>query len=140
MGRPRTKPRDLFGHLLRPAKRRSNVEDALQAAIVEFVRRCYPQVLIAAIPNGGWRTPAEAGRFRWTGVLAGMPDLVLAYDNSGVAWWEVKDPETGVLSDAQLEVIERLSSQDHLVAVVTSIDDARRELQALGLQSREAAP
>jgi hypothetical protein len=139
MPRPRTKPRDLFGHLLRPARRRSNVEDALQAAIVEFVRRCYPQVLIAAIPNGGWRTPAEAGRFRWTGVQAGMPDLVLTYGDRGILWLEVKDPQTGRLSDAQLEVIERLSAQGHLVAVVTSIDDARRELQALGLQSREAA-
>lgn len=139
MARPRTKPRDLFGNLVRERRGR-NAEAAIQASVVEYVKRCFPQVLIAAIPNGGLRTPAEAGLLRWTGTLAGMPDLVLCWDGRGVMFMEIKDPIGGRLSDAQLEVIERLSSQGHLVTIVTSIDDARRELLALGLVSREAVP
>lgn len=139
MGRPRTKDRDLFDRPVRH-RRGGNAEAGIQAAIVDYVRRCYPQVLVAHIPNGGWRTQAEAGRFRWLGLVAGMPDLILAWPGRGVAFWEVKDPELGRLSDAQLEVIERLSSMGHLVTVVTSIDDARQELAALGLESREAPP
>lgn len=137
-GRPRTRDRDLFGRVVRV--RQGHAEDAIQAAIVEYVRRCYPQVLIAAVPNGGLRSATEAAKFRWTGVLRGFPDLIVTFDGGGVAFWETKNPLTGKLSDDQLEILERLSSQGHVCSIVCSIDDARKELASLGLVGREVLP
>jgi hypothetical protein len=123
----------------KPASRPNfNREAAIQAAIVEYVRTVAPQVLIWHVPNGGLRTMREAARLKWTGVLAGVPDLTLALPGARVAFWEVKEPK-GILSREQTEIILRLTHLSHSWAVVRSIDDARRELARLGIQTREAA-
>jgi hypothetical protein len=58
-------------------RRDGNAEARIQAAIVEWVRIAAAGVLIFAVPNGGFRSKAEAARLKWTGVLAGIPDLVI---------------------------------------------------------------
>lgn len=136
MPRARTRPRDLFGRLI-PQRRGRLAEARRQASIVDFVRRCYPDILIAHVPNGMSRTKAEAGKLKWMGVLRGWPDLIVALPQARTLWWEVKDDD-GTLSDDQIVVAEALSSMGHWVSVVRSIDDARRELAAFQVHSREA--
>lgn len=48
--------------------------------------------LLFAVPNGGYRTKAEAGRFRAEGVKSGVPDIVLPVPRKGYhgAFWELK--------------------------------------------------
>ena len=43
-------------------------------------------------PNGGWRSPVEAARFKGMGVKAGVPDILLPVRTSqyGAGWWELK--------------------------------------------------
>ena len=126
-------PRELS---LRP--RDANAEARRQAAIVAYVRAVAPDVVIWAVPNGGLRSKAEAARLKWTGVLAGVPDLTLALPDARSAYWETKTPR-GRLSDDQRDVIARLDGLGHSWAVVRDIEDARRELARLGVSTREAA-
>lgn len=130
--------RDLFGRALRRAPLDRNAEAKRQAAIVEYVRLVAPHVVIAAVPNGGLRTKAEAARLKWTGVLAGFLDLVLVLPHGRSAYWETKT-DLGRLSGDQKDMIGRLEALGHACAVVRSIDDARCELVRLGIETREAA-
>ncbi len=115
-----------------------NAEAKRQAAIVEYVRTVAPQVLIWAVPNGGLRTKPEAARLKWTGVLAGVPDLTLVLPGGYTAFWEVKTAN-GRLSPAQHAMFERLAELGHPCRLIRSIDDARRALARLGIETREAA-
>ncbi len=114
-----------------------NGEAKRQAAIVEYVRTVAPQVLIWAVPNGGLRTKSEAARLKWTGVLAGVPDLTLALPDGGCAFWEVKT-RVGRLSQEQYYIRHLLEERGHSWALVRSIDDARWELEKLRVETREA--
>jgi hypothetical protein len=135
MGRPSAKP-DLIARPLRRRGTDRNAEAKRQAAIVEFVRWVAPEIIIFHVPNGGWRTKAEAGRLRSMGVLAGVLDLVLILPFGRSAYWETKTP-TGRLSDDQKTIIRSLERLGHQWSVVLSIDDARRGLKALGVETRE---
>lgn len=137
-GRPAGAPaRDLFG-LKAWAKRDSNAEARRQAAIVWYVRMVAPQIRIFAVPNGGLRNKAEAARLKWTGVLAGVLDLVLILPGGRCAFWETKTPR-GRLSDEQRDFIAVLEAMGHDWAIVQSIDDARAGLARLGVVTREVA-
>jgi hypothetical protein len=43
-------------------------------------------------PNGGWRSPVEAARFKAMGVKPGVPDVLLPLRTEayGAGWWELK--------------------------------------------------
>ena len=128
--------RDLFGRrTARPRDR--NGEARRQAAIVDYVRRVAPNVEIWAVPNGGLRSKAEAGRLKWTGVLAGVYDLTLALPGGRSAFWECKTP-WGRLSQAQCEWSLHMLALGHHLALVRSIDDARAELERYGIVTRES--
>jgi hypothetical protein len=135
---PRLKtPRDLFRRPERREPLDKNAEAKRQAAIVEYVRWCAPQIVIYAVPNGGLRSKAEAARLKWTGVLAGVLDLTLVLPDGRTAHWETKTPH-GRLSESQQNFITTLEALGHPWAVVRDIDDARRELARLGVITREA--
>jgi hypothetical protein len=114
-----------------------NAEAKIQASVVQFVRTVAPSVLIFSVPMGGLRTKAEAALLRWTGALAGVLDLVLVLPGGRAAFWEIKTP-VGRLSPAQCEMIARLDDLETPYAIIRSLDDARRELAALGISTREA--
>lgn len=71
----RVRPRKPANSEVRPRDR--NAEAQIQASIVQWIRLVAPELLIFHVPNGGYRTRAEAARLKWIGVLAGIPDLVL---------------------------------------------------------------
>ncbi len=41
---------------------------------MEWIRLVAPDLIAFHVPNGGFRTKAEAARMKWVGVLAGVPD------------------------------------------------------------------
>jgi hypothetical protein len=77
-----------------------NAEAIVQAAIVEYIRTVAPGPLVFHIANGGYRTKAEAARFKSIGVQAGLPDLCLIGPGGRVYFIECKSP-SGRLSAAQ---------------------------------------
>jgi hypothetical protein len=126
------------GRRATPRKRDFNAEARRQAAIVEYVRIVAPHILIWAVPNGGYRDKSEAARLKWTGVLAGVLDLTLALPDGKSAYWETKTPK-GRPSKDQKAIIGRLAKLGHTWALVRSIDDARLELERLGILTREVS-
>jgi hypothetical protein len=135
---PRLKiPRDLFSKPIQKAPDR-NREGKIQIAVVRHVRLVAPYIRILHFANGGWRDKAEAARFRALGVLPGATDLILALPDGRCVWWEVK-ADDGRLSDDQKAFIADLERLGHRWAIVRSVDDARRELEALGIQTSKAS-
>ena len=119
-------------------KPRRYVEDPIQAAIVAYLRTVAPDCITASIPNGGLRTKREAARLKWTGALAGMPDLIMITPRM-VIFFEIKAPKKGRISDDQDAVHERLRGMGYVVAILRSVEDARLALASLNIKTREAA-
>eukprot|EP01037_Dinobryon_pediforme_P012167 gene12167-12255_t len=116
-----------FPLLFSGAQMAYNSEAKIQAAIVEWVRTVAPETVIFAVPNGGLRTKPEAALLRWTGVLAGIPDLCLIA-NAKPYFIEVKT-EAGKVSEAQRAMLLRLTTLGAGVAVVHSIDETRNAFE-----------
>ena len=99
-----------------------DLEHNEQKALVKWARLMPPPVCwLFAIPNGGGRSKAEAGRMRAEGVLRGVPDLLLPVARGGyhALYIEMKSP-TGRLSAPQREMIAILRGQGFAVEVCRS--------------------
>lgn len=70
-----------------------------QRVFVQWFRRRYAPVRIFAIPNGGFRSRATAGRLKAEGVMRGIPDLFVPEWN---LWIEMKRVKGGRLSPDQV--------------------------------------
>ena len=100
----------------------------------DFVRwwRQNRSQMIFAIPNGGHRNPATAGRLKAEGVLPGVPDLFVP---ALFLWVEMKREKRGALSAAQRSMIEKLSEAGYTVIVAHGCDDAIRQTSEFLMQS-----
>lgn len=122
-----------------PGKSRSNASEAqIQAAIVAWIRQCAPAALVFAIPNGGWRTPREAALLKWTGVMAGIPDLCVVSPTGRVFFIEVKTLR-GALAPDQVRIAFQLGTMGIRCFVARSIDETREIFRVMGVRTREAA-
>jgi hypothetical protein len=109
--------------------RRRRPEDAIQRAVFAHIRTRGVQGLVAIHPaNGGYRRPVEAKILRGLGVTAGVPDILAWHDGKSYAL-EVK-AEDGRTSEAQLEMLERLSQAGVFTAVAHGLDRAVAILEA----------
>jgi hypothetical protein len=113
-----------------------NAEARIQAAIVEWIRTVAPEVIVFAVPNGGLRSKSEAARMKWTGTLAGVPDLVVIGPGGRAYFMEVKAPG-GTVSKPQSDMMLHLSVAGSKCRVMKSIDDARTAFKAWGIPTRE---
>jgi hypothetical protein len=93
--------------------------------------------VVFSIPNGGLRGKAEAARLRWTGVLAGIPDLAVLAPVGKVFFLEVKTPD-GRLSAEQREMFDQFVALGIDAATVRSVEDVRMAFRAWGIETREA--
>jgi hypothetical protein len=120
------------------ARRRDlNAEARIQAAIVEWLRAVAPHVIAFAVPNGGLRSKAEAARLKWTGGVAGVPDLVIVVDPGRIFFIEVKTPG-GSVSGAQRQFMFRLDALRTPCAIVRSTNDMHLVFRLWGIATREA--
>jgi hypothetical protein len=119
-----------------PRVRDHNLEAREQAAIVEWIRTVAPDLIVFHPANGGWRSKAEAARFKWLGVLPGIPDLCVVDLDGVLRFIEVKS-EIGSLSGAQREMRDRLIAMRVPYVVARSIDDVRRAFEIWGIKTRE---
>ena len=93
--------------------------------MVQWFRRSYPDVRIFAIPNGGARSPATAGRLKAEGVSAGVPDLFVPAMN---LWIEMKRQKGGSLSAEQKDWAEHLRGLGYEVLVGRGFEDAKQQV------------
>jgi VRR-NUC domain len=129
------RPRKPENSEIRPRDR--NAEARIQAAIVEWIRTVAPGVICFHVPNGGYRTKAEAARMKWIGVLSGIPDLVLL-GCDGTTWLIEVKAGGGSLSAEQVAIRDRCVALRIPFVVAKSIDDVRLAFRLWGIETRES--
>jgi hypothetical protein len=105
-----------------------------QRELVRWFRQTWPSVRIFAIPNGGARSPATAGRLKAEGVSSGVPDLFIP---AWGLWVEMKRTKGGSLSAEQKDWIAYLESVRFCCIVGKGADDAKGKLQAFFNQHKD---
>jgi hypothetical protein len=111
---------------------RRHPEQDLQRALFEHIRQRGVTGLVAIhCPNGGWRSPIEAKILQGLGVTPGTPDVLLWHDCKSFAM-ELKS-EAGRTTEAQLEMLNRLSQAGAFTAVCHGLDRALAVLEEWGL-------
>lgn len=98
----------------------------------EFMQKQHPELaLMHHIPNGGWRNPAEAAKFKRMGVKAGIPDifLPLATKTSHGLYLELKRKTGGRLSEDQKAKIELLRAAGYRVEACKGFEEARKIIE-----------
>ena len=98
-----------------------------QRELVRWFRITYRPVRIFAIPNGGFRSMATAGRLKVEGVSPGVPDLFVP---AWHLWIEMKRLKGGRLSPEQQDWIEYLEGVGHTCLICHGADDAKAQISA----------
>jgi hypothetical protein len=105
-----------------------------QRELVRWFRQTWPGVRIFAIPNGGARSPATAGRLKAEGVSSGVPDLFIP---AWGLWVEMKRSKGGSVSAEQKDWIAYLESVRFWCIVGKGADDAKGKIQAFFNQHKD---
>ena len=110
---------------------RRNLEGPIHAAVLAYLRRQYPQAVIAHVPNQtdlkGANVARAIAKQKMMGMLVGFPDLLMLHEGR-LYTFEVKAPK-GVTSDAQKAVGEAIVASGGFWAVVRSIDDVKEKME-----------
>ncbi len=109
---------------MRTTKKPSRSEHEEQRAFVEWWRKTQRD-MIFAIPNGGARGKAQAGKLRAEGVMPGVWDLCAP---ERYLWIEMK-VGTGRLSKEQREFGKAMLGAGYHCIVAWSCDDAIQQVQ-----------
>lgn len=127
-----------FAQLLEKSRKRNKPradrEHDLQCACVEWFRLQYPRLAMRlfAVPNGGGRSKAQAGKLKAEGVLPGVSDLILLKPNASchALLIEMKtDAKGSRQSEAQRMWQDDLTALgEYKYVVCRSIDDFIREV------------
>jgi len=111
-------------------RKRKSIEHIDQVKVVQHFRAFYPDCIIAAIPNGGDRSPQERVRLHSEGVLAGMPDLcVLEAKNGFHALFVEMKTKAGVVSDKQSALGLQLNAKGYRSVVARSAAEAIKTIE-----------
>ena len=85
-----------------------------QRIVISTIRRDYPDLLIFAVPNIGTASPQRGARMKAEGVLAGIPDLMIARAAQGFCGLFVElKTLTGSASKEQKSVIAKLQAEGY---------------------------
>ena len=111
-GKSRSKPHDEEHHI--------------QCACVNWFRYQYPEYrsLLFAVPNGGARSKATAGRLKAEGVVAGVADMLLLVPSCGYHGLCIEmKTKTGKQSDSQKEWQKEVKKKGYKYVVCRSLDE-----------------
>ena len=99
-----------------------HIESEIQQSVVQWFRMKYPNYIIAAVPNGGFRNAREAAIMQREGVFAGFADLIIIAKQN-ILFLELKTP-IGVLSKKQKEFQKKVNNLGFQYVVCRSFDQA----------------
>ncbi len=129
----------------KPRAKRVDREGQEQAALMKEIELRYPEVFsnLHHTPNGGYRSKAEAARFKAQGTKAGIPDLQLTMARGGYFGLFIEFKATVKPAPVSLEqqaCIGRLNDQGYLAVVCRGHFDAMECLRAyMALPKTEVA-
>ncbi len=110
-------------------------EHTEQVDLINTLRDLFPGIwpYVAAVPNGGARHPAVAGKLKAEGVRAGYPDIVIDCARGPFHGMRVElkrqKKSLSTVSDEQKEWGARLNLQDVLVVVGRGAQHAIEQIQ-----------
>ena len=107
-------------------------EEEEQAAVVQWLRTCRPDIHFFAVPNGGKRHPKTARALKAAGVSPGVPDLCFPHPREifhGL-YVEMKRRVGGRVDPDQAIWIEFLKGQNYCVGVARGYDEAVQLIEA----------
>jgi hypothetical protein len=108
------------------------IEDRIQRAVCQHLQRRGAKGLVwFAVPNGGWRRPAEAAIMKATGIRPGVSDLIVLHNGVFHAL-ELKS-ESGRATDAQRQFLADVITAGGKGAIAAGIDAALEQLESWGL-------
>jgi len=111
------------------AGRRAQPEAQIQRCVFQHLEvRGTRDVFAFHVPNGGWRSPAEAAILKGLGVRAGVPDVIVIKAGQAYAL-ELKAPG-GRLTSVQADTHAALRAAGATVAVAYGLDEALAWLEA----------
>ena len=117
----------------KPRKRQGEEEHLIQVACIDWFRWTHPNLRknLFAVPNGGWRNAAVAGKLKAEGVLAGVADLILLVANSrhGALLIEMKK-KGGAQSDKQKEWQTAMENSGYKYVICHSLDEFQKEIDS----------
>ena len=102
-------------------------EDILQAKLYKWYHNTYcnklsnPQHCIFSVPNGGLRSKSEAAKFKATGLLSGVSDLIVIQPNR-IIFVELKLP-TGKQQKSQIDFQNKVNNLGFEYYVVRSLEE-----------------
>ena len=99
-------------------------ESQLQQMCVRYFRYVYPQYLIYAVPNGGFRNAIEAKRLKAEGVLAGVADLTVLLPQGKILYIEMK-VKGNKQTDNQKEFQQKAEALGYKYYVCYSFDELK---------------
>lgn len=108
-----------------------DLEHKEQCALIKWCEiKGAPFNKIFAVPNGGKRNRATAGKLKAEGVRAGIPDLMLPWASRGFngLFIELKT-EKGRVTDKQAERIEQLNNDGYLAVVCHGWEAAKSVME-----------
>jgi len=115
-----------------PRKKPRDEEHQLQCACVKWFNLQYPEYrgLLFAVPNGGARSKATAGKLKAEGVVAGVSDLILLVPSYGYGGLciEMKTPK-GKQSPEQKEWQNKVEGQGYDYRLCRSLDEFMTEIK-----------
>jgi hypothetical protein len=110
------------------------LEDKIQEDIVKYLHYVLVDKIIISIPNEGRRSPAQAARLKRMGMRPGAADLLLIWRGRPF-FFEVKTAK-GVQSRDQEYFEADCAALGIPYTVVRSLDDMRRAVLRLGIETR----
>lgn len=116
-------------------KRQRQPEQDFQRSLVRALHQILkPGAFVFAVPNGGKGSPVERAIMSGTGVVRGIPDLIVVFDGRAVAL-ECKSA-VGRLSDHQIKAQGDLQRAGVACATVRTLPDAINFLRHEGVPIR----
>ena len=113
-------------------------EQDIQIAVCEHLGlRAEPRVFWFHVPNAGKRSNFVGKKLCDSGLISGVPDLVILMDGR-MYCLELKAPQ-GKLTPSQRLVMERMRDCGAQVAVAKSIDEALVTLECWGVIKRSVS-
>lgn len=111
-------------------------EDRLQFLIAEELRK--RKILFFHVPNGGYRNTREACKLVAMGVLSGVSDLVLLFDNAKTVFIELKinKNKRSEKQEKFHEQISKMGFQSHLIQA-DSYDSGLLQLREILAQNEQ---
>lgn len=110
------------------------LEDEEQIAFINWFKSKYKDYLIFSIPNGGSRNKIEASKLKKTGLLPGIPDLIILMPNKEIIFLEMKRQKGGSLSPNQKVIIKLIENLGFTVLIGYGFLDAKEKFENYLLQ------